>query len=147
MSCPSARSKPPDMSIVLAANLLALFSHAISIFILSRLGSGLALLYAGFCLLLELVMLIRSEEGSYYLGKSCGGCLGRLFRRWLKKRPASSAASLHGLGHCLASLAPIATGTLLLTRSFSWPLLVLTLILLSLPAICASLPVPKGFAS
>jgi len=124
---------------VAVSNTVGLAIYAIGLFLMAQLGIVWALLYAAYCLWMEIRVLSKSCRRCYYFGKRCGFGKGRMCA-WFFSKETSKTFGEKRISWAdivpdfLVSLVPLGVGIALLIRSFSW----LTLISVALLAVLAS---------
>ena len=129
---------------VAVSNAVGLAIYAIGLYLTARLGIVWALLYAAYCLWMEIRILSKSCRRCYYFGKRCGFGKGRMcswiFSKEKGKNFAEKRISWADIApDFLVSLVPLGVGIALLIRSFSWSVLILVVLLAVLASIGTSL--------
>lgn len=127
---------------VAVCNAQGLAIYAIGLYVMIRVGIVWAVLYAGYCVWMESRLLAGSCRSCYYYGKRCGFGKGRLCSRLLTRKPRHKWSTKRLswwdiLPDFLVSLIPLAVGIVLLARAFSWPLLILLVLLVLLASMGA----------
>jgi len=122
---------------VLASNAVAWAIYAIGTYLMARHGVGPALIYAVSCLWVEFRVLTKSCRNCWYYGRRCGFGKGKLCALLFPKGdPADFLRTditwWDVVPDFAVGLLPVAAGTVLLVRGFSWALLGLVLLLLLL---------------
>jgi hypothetical protein len=125
---------------VLTCNGVGLSIYAIGLYLVARLGILWAALYASYCIWMEWRLLSGSCRSCYYYGKRCGFGKGRLCSWLLNKNPepASSKKPItwwQVLPDFLVSLIPLGIGIAVLIMNFSWVVMFLVIILVSLGSV------------
>lgn len=129
---------------VVACNTVGLAIYAIGLFLMARLGIVWALLYAAYCVWMEIKVLSTSCRRCYYYGKSCGFGKGRVCSWFFSKETGKTLSDkriswLDIAPDFLVSLIPLGVGIALLIRSFSWSVLILVVLLAVLASVGTSL--------
>lgn len=121
---------------VAASNFVGLSIYAIGLYLMARMGTPWAVLYAAYCLWLEWRLLSGSCRTCYYYGKRCGFGKGTVCS-WFFARGDGQPLSMKGISWLdivpdfLVSLVPLGAGIALLVRKFEWSVL-LPVVLLAL---------------
>lgn len=119
---------------VAVSNAVGLSLYGIGFYLMSRLGTSWAVLYALYCLWMEWRLLSGSCRSCYYYGKRCAFGKGVACSWFFDKggAPALSTKRITWLDivpDFLVFLVPLCAGIALLMRSFSWPILLLVVTL------------------
>lgn len=119
---------------VAVSNAVGLSIYAIGLYCMARLGAVWVVLYGCYCLWMEWRLLSGSCRSCYYYGKRCGFGKGAICSWFFDKSagPSLSAKQITWLDivpDFLVSLVPLGAGVGLLVRDFSWPVLLLVVIL------------------
>ncbi len=107
------------------ANLVSLSIYGIGIFIFARLGIIFAVLYAAYCVWMEMNVLRRSCVNCYYYDKFCGLGKGKLCAMFFAKGDAGKFVDRQVtwrdiIPDFMVSVFPLLGGVVLLIRQFSW---------------------------
>jgi hypothetical protein len=122
---------------VTICNAVGLAIYAIGLYLLTCLGIVWGVLYAAYCVWMEWRVLSRSCRCCYYFGKLCGFGKGRV-SSWLFRNRSEQALCAKRISwrdlvpDFMVSLIPLGVGITMLIRSFSWPVLLLIIMLLFL---------------
>lgn len=122
---------------VLAANAVAWSIYGIGTFLMALHGTGPALIYAACCLWVEFRVLTMSCRNCWYYGRRCGFGKGKLCALLFPKGDPADFLRKEitwwdVVPDFAVGLLPVVAGAVRLVRSFSWPLLLLVLLLLFL---------------
>jgi hypothetical protein len=115
---------------VLICNLVGLTIYGIGLFLMFRLGILWGVLYAVYCLWMEWRVLSGSCRACYYYGRRCGFGKGRLCS-WFFPRKEEPGFAIKPISwrtvvpDFLVSIIPLVAGIIVLTRGFSWLVLIL----------------------
>lgn len=120
--------------IPLLSCVLSLSIYALGTIIFSRLAILLAVLYLIFCLWLELKIFQKSCANCYYYGKMCGLGRGKLCALLFKKGNPEEFINKEIsykeiLPDLLLLIFPLVGGIIILIRDFTWPVLILIVML------------------
>ena len=123
--------------IAIVSALFTLAIYAIGVYILSRFGIFIAIVYVGYCIWVELRVLSKSCVHCVYYGRVCG--LGKsvvcalLFRKGDPEKFSKREISWKDVvPDFLVSIFPLLAGIALFITDFSWTVLFLWLVLLFL---------------
>jgi len=125
---------------VLTCNGVGLGTYAIGLWLTAQLGIVWALLYAAYCVWMELRLLWGSCRFCYYHGKRCGFGKGVISSWLFAKAPEQTTCKKeiswrNILPDFMVSLIPLGVGIGLLISAFSWVLLLLTIALVLLASV------------
>lgn len=129
---PRAFKKYP-LSTVLITNSVIVIIWIISVYLVWQLGRFLGILFIIYIIGLEFFIYKHGCSCCYYYGKRCAFGRGKIApflvrRDNPQKFCQRKVTCLNLLPVILGSLIPVIAGLILLIRSFSWPILILTLI-------------------
>ena len=104
--------------------------YAIGLYLMFRMGIVWGILYAAYCVWMELRLLSQGCRHCWYYGKRCGFGKGRVCAWFFSKGSeetwhAKSITWRDIVPDFLVSLIPLGVGIALIIRSFSWLVLVL----------------------
>lgn len=122
---------------VFLSNLLPLSIYIIGAYIISTIGIIYTLLYLFYCLFLEIRLLKKSCTNCYYYGKVCGFGKGKLSALFFERGNNAQFSQMcltwkDLLPDLLVSILPLLAGIISLIYDFTWPMVILILILLAL---------------
>lgn len=125
------------LKIVVLSNLLSISIYITSAFIIYQIGWLYSTLYVIYCLILEIRLLKTGCVNCYYYGKTCGFGKGRLSALFFKKGDPSKFTQKElkwkdMLPDMLVFIVPTLAGIFLLLSNFTWIILALILVLLTL---------------
>ena len=125
------------LKIVFFSNLLTISIYIIGAFIIYQVGWLYSTLYVIYCLILEIKLLKTGCVNCYYYGKTCGFGKGRLSALFFKKGDPSKFTQKElkwkdMLPDMLVFIVPTLAGIFLLLSNFTWLILALILVLLTL---------------
>lgn len=111
---------------VLMSNSLTLPIYALGAYIIWDFGWPYALLYLGYCLALEIRLLLMSCVDCYYYGKLCFSGRGLICSLFFKKGDPNRFTSKeiswkHLIFDFLVAVIPLAAGIALSIMDFNWP--------------------------
>jgi hypothetical protein len=114
-----------------------LLIYAIGLYLMLRLSVAWGALYAAYCAWMEWRLLSGSCRYCHYFGKRCGFGRGRICSWFLtkldqqptRKKPITWWSVVPDF---MVSLVPVAAGIALLFKSFSWPVLLVVVVLAGL---------------
>jgi len=129
---------------VAICNAVGLAIYAIGLYLMGRMGIVWGMLYAAYCIWVEWRLLSGSCRSCYYFGKRCGFGKGRVCSWFFTKGSEQCFCTKQFswwdvLPDFMVSLVPLGVGITMLTRSFSWLVLLLIMTLVFLG------PVGTGF--
>ncbi|TFG05774.1 MAG: hypothetical protein EU536_00945 [Promethearchaeota archaeon] len=121
------------LSTPLIAYLQAIAIYVIGTIILAGLGIWWAIFYIGYCIFIEMSILLRSCVHCFYYGKVCAFGRGRICAIFFKGGDQQKFAEreirwYHLLPDFLVVIFPAVGGVLLLLLNFSWLILILTIV-------------------
>lgn len=125
------------LKIVVLSNLLSISIYITGAFIIYQIGWLYSTLYLIYCLILEIRILKTSCVNCYYYGKTCGFGKGRLSALFFKKGDPSKFTQKElkwkdMIPDMLVFIVPTLAGIFLLLSNFSWLIMALILVLLTL---------------
>lgn len=125
---------------VAVCNTVGLAIYAIGLTLMAQLGTVWALIYAAYCIWMEIKVLSKSCRQCYYYGKLCGFGKGRVCSWFFSKETGKTLAEKRIswadiVPDFLVSLIPFGVGIALLFRSFSLPVLILVVLLAVLASV------------
>ncbi len=125
------------LKIVVLSNLLSISIYITGSFIIYQVGWIYSTLYLIYCLILEIKLLKTGCVNCYYYGKTCGFGKGRLSALFFKKGDPSKFTQKElkwkdMIPDMLVFIVPTLAGIFLLLSNFTWIILVLILVLLTL---------------
>lgn len=125
------------LKIVVLSNLLSISIYITGAFIIYQIGWLYSTLYLIYCLILEIKLLKTGCVNCYYYGKTCGFGKGRLSALFFKKGDPSKFTQKElkwkdMLPDMLVFIIPTLAGIFLLLSNFTWLILALILVLLTL---------------
>jgi hypothetical protein len=125
------------LKIVFLSNLLTISIYITGAFIIYQVGWLYSTLYVIYCLILEIKLLKTGCVNCYYYGKTCGFGKGRLSALFFKKGDPSKFTQKElkwkdMVPDMLVFIVPTLAGIFLLLSNFTWIILALILVLLTL---------------
>ena len=119
--------------IPITSNLMSISIYLIGAFIIAGFGILWALLYIGYCVFVELMVLKRSCVQCYYYGKICAFGKGRLcsilFKQGDPKKFAEKEIKWYSLlPDFMVTIIPIVVGIIFLVLFFNWIVLILIIV-------------------
>jgi len=136
MQEPGCRENYP-LTTVIGSNLLSLLIYVTGAIILFQFGILWVICYVMFILLLELRLLSGHCVDCYYYGKTCAFGKGRLSSLFFKRGSPEKFNRMELTWKdivldFLTFMIPVLAGVLLLFQEFSWPVLILIIVLILL---------------